>query len=261
MQRNSVSGRPTKKMRKTKIPALTRYLEQKSMQKNGLNCKNYREKCILRLKKFINEKLKGCKVGHWPDLRVARYDKYKCAVGAQDSEYSLFLQRRMTPGRASDQANRGFLCNFEGYGVRWCPESSWYKTVCGSNLIQNSDMHSRKLPKSVERPECKSALGRWQRSCGLARDVDLTRDILVNMWVKSPLRYLLPFAVQSCYKKFSFFSDHPVVDEYVWGTIFTVPNCEHRTRARPGVWATFGAGGGYPPPPKNSKTKKDSDKW
>ena len=30
------------------------------------------------------------------------------------------------------------------------------------------------------------------------------------MWVKSPLRYLLPFAIQSCYKKFSFFSDHPV---------------------------------------------------
>ena len=32
----------------------------------------------------------------------------------------------------------------------------------------------------------------------------------MNMWVKSPLRYLLPFAIQSCYKKFSFFSDHPV---------------------------------------------------
>ena len=71
-------------------------------------------------------------------------------------------------------------------------------------------MHSRKVPKSVERPENKSALGRWQRSCSVARGVDLTRDILVNMWVKSPLRYLLPFAIQSCYKKFSFFSDHPV---------------------------------------------------
>ena len=64
MQRNSVSVRPTKKMRKTKIPAFPRYLEQKNMQKNSLNCKNYREKCIQRLKNFINEKLKGCKVGH-----------------------------------------------------------------------------------------------------------------------------------------------------------------------------------------------------
>ena len=61
---------------------------------------------------------RGAKVGHRPDLRVARYDKYQCAVGAQDSEYSLFLQRRVTPGRASDQANRRVLCNFEGYGVR-----------------------------------------------------------------------------------------------------------------------------------------------
>ena len=124
-----------------------------------------------------------------------------------------FLQRRVTPGRASDQANRGVLCNFEGYGVRWCPESSWYKTVCGSNLLQNSDMHSRKVPKCFERPENKSALGRWQRSCSVARGVDLTRDILVNMWVKSPLRYLLLFAIQSCYKKFSFFRDHPVCSD------------------------------------------------
>ena len=68
MQRNSASGRPTKKMKKIKIPALTRYLGQKNMKKNNLNCKNYREKCIPRLKKFINEKLKGCKVGHWPDI-------------------------------------------------------------------------------------------------------------------------------------------------------------------------------------------------
>ena len=64
MQRNSGSGRPTTKMKKIKIPALTRYLEQKNMQKNRLNCKNYRKKCIPRLKKFICEKLKGCKVGH-----------------------------------------------------------------------------------------------------------------------------------------------------------------------------------------------------
>ena len=39
-------------------------LNRKNIQKNSLNCKNYREKCIPRLKKFINEKLKGCKVGH-----------------------------------------------------------------------------------------------------------------------------------------------------------------------------------------------------
>ena len=75
-------------------------------------------------------------------------------------------------------------------------------------------MHSRKVPKSVESPENKSALGRWQRSCSVARGVDLTRDILVNMWVKSPLRYLLPFAKQSCYQKFSFFSDHLYTTHY-----------------------------------------------
>ena len=64
MQINSGSGRPTKKMKKVKIPAVVLYLEQKNMQKNSPNCKNYREKCIQRLKKFINEKLKGCKVDH-----------------------------------------------------------------------------------------------------------------------------------------------------------------------------------------------------
>ena len=46
--------------------------------------------------------------------------------------------------------------------------------------------------------------------------------------------------------------------------IFT-PCKQHLTRARPGVWANFARPGGggrmTAPPPENSKTKKDNDKW
>ena len=45
------------------------------IQKNSLNGKIYREQCIPRLKKFINEKHKQCEVVHWPDLAPAFYDK------------------------------------------------------------------------------------------------------------------------------------------------------------------------------------------
>ena len=45
------------------------------VQKKSVNGEIYQEKCIPMLKRFIEEKHRGCKVVHWPDLAPAHYDK------------------------------------------------------------------------------------------------------------------------------------------------------------------------------------------
>ena len=54
----------------------------------------------------------------------------------------------------------------------------------------------------------------------------------MNMWVKSSLRNLLSFTIQSCYKKFSFFSDHPVLNNIIYNGDIAAPGCYFTIYAR-----------------------------
>ena len=71
-------------------------------KKNSVNGEMYREKCIPMLKRFIEEKHKGCPVVHWPDLAPARY---KSVLDELERQKILFSKREQPPSRASNPAS------------------------------------------------------------------------------------------------------------------------------------------------------------